>query len=248
MVKNQLPEVGPGACLLARLDYGYQGLLEVPGKSVDVRYRLPVADEFKGSGGLVVRSGDLLLSWEKVNSNDDIWKVLASAAAERSLVVECRFPRFCVQLREKLKGAGAKVIFWENDADGSVPPLYQKLNNSQMLVALHLAMEWETGLAAARGGVGLTRFAVKMAREGTLNVKDLAESTGLSPGAVRSYLGWMEGAALVRKVGHSFALRHPLLAKLFCETGGYAVEGKSGRVRRMSKKIVRKEWDPVELD
>lgn len=248
MRKSEPPKAVPGTCLLKRLDYGYEHHEPGAWKIRDVRYGLPSSEDFEAKGGLLLRSGDLLLSWSKINSNGELWKFIASKAAGDGLVIECRFPRWCDRLREALKNAGAKVEFWETPVDGSVPPLYKKLHGSSQLLRVHLDFEWETGLAAARGGVGLTRFAVLLAGKRRMSVRELAGKTGLSPGAVRSYLGWMEAAALVRREDHTFALRHPLLAELF--GGGKNLWGPPFPRREppVFRNKAARDWDPVELD
>lgn len=247
MRKNEPPKAEQGKCLLKRFDYGYSHNAPGGWEVKDLRYGLPSTGDLESKSGLVLRSGDLLLSWSKVNSNTELWKRLALKATREGLVIECRFPRWCGQIREKLEEAKTQVVFWETPAEGRVPPLYSKLSASSQLFRLHLDFEWETGLAAARGGIGLTRFAVLLSGKGPMSVRALAGETGLSPGAVRSYLGWMEEAALVRKKDHVFSLRHPLLEELFTDVakpGMPPVRKKPPEYRKRQTK----DWDPIELD
>jgi hypothetical protein len=141
----------------------------------------------------------------------------------------------------------------ETPADGAVPPLYTRLGGHPGLRRLHLEYEWLTGMAAARGGIALLRIACRLA-EGPLPSGELARALGLTSGAVRSYLAWMEDAALVRRTAGAFALRHPLLAALFSPKASPEPElaatlpAPPRPAGAQEPPAGSRPWDPVELD
>ena len=151
------------------------------------------------------------------------------------LALECRFPRHARELARQLESLGLEPDRWETSADGSIPPLYESLGARPDLLHLHLQREWDTGLAAARGGAALLRIAIVLSRRGGMPAPELAEELGLTAGACRAYLSWMEDAALVRRNGRAFDLRHPLLASLFVPT---ATEEPAPRPRRQARSSV----------
>jgi hypothetical protein len=236
MVDSSLTPIR-GRCLLVRRDYGYADP-SVPGwKTLDLRRRpLPNAEALKAAGGLVLLGGEALLGWARTRERSTLWKELARVVRTSGLAIACRFPRETRRVREALSAAGAEVKDFDQEPDGRVPPLYLTLGLRSPLLLLHLAYEWETGAAAARGGVALLRVASRLA-VGSASAGETASALGVTPGAARSYLRWMEDAALVRRDGRAMALRHPLLSALF--TGAGDAPRTPSRARA---------WDPVELD
>lgn len=210
----------PRRCLLVRVDYGHDPLEVPPGwaeadlsrQSLDEALLVP-----RGARGLCLRRADWVLAWagtrEGAREGDGIFVRLARIAARSGLALECRFPRHARALVSRLEAAGCSPDLWESEADGSVPPLYREL--SENLTRLHLEHEWETALGAARGGAALLRVALVLSKEGPQPAPVLAGRLGLTAGATRAYLGWMEDVALVRRAQGRYDLRHPLLGDLF---------------------------------
>jgi hypothetical protein len=83
------------------------------------------------------------------------------------------------------------------------------------LLLLHLELEWVSALAIARGDVALERVGQLLARSGPMRGNAVAAALGITQGAARSYLSWMEDVALVRRDGPRFTLAHPLLRRRF---------------------------------
>jgi hypothetical protein len=137
---------------------------------------------------------------------------------------------------------GRGLRFWETLPDGRIPPLYQKLRDQPRLAGLHLSHEWWTGMGVARGGIALLRVALEVAALGPCGAPALASRLGVTAGATRSYLRWMEDAALLRRDGHRYDLRHPLLRSLFGR-GGTAAE-----VRHVDTPVPTRPWNHLELD
>jgi len=207
-------------CLIARVDYGHAPLDVPPGwaeadlsrQSLDEALLVP-----RGAKGLCLRRADWALAWagtrEGSRLGDGLFVRLARIAARSGLALECRFPRHATSLASNLEAAGCVPDLWQTEADRSVPPLYEGLPKD--LARLHLEHEWETALGAARGGAALLRVALVLAREGPQTAPLLAGRLGLTAGATRAYLGWMEDVALVRRTRGRYDLRHPLLGELF---------------------------------
>ncbi len=132
------------------------------------------------------------------------------------LLLVARFPRLLPRLVAAFERTGELAGTDENLPDGRVPPLYARMAPSDPRYPLHLRLEWESGLARARGGVVLTEAACLMAWRGELAPAELATALGVTAGAARSYLNWMADAGLARRPAPSrYALRHPALAALF---------------------------------
>ncbi len=227
-------------CPVLRIDYGYEAPAPRGWHTLDLAWGEPAWDG-QGTGGLLVRSADDLPAWAGTRDHADVWHRLIPLAKEGRLVLVCRFPRRAVQVRDALAEAGARVEFFDAPADGAVPPLYAGLPEGSPLRRLHLEHEWSTGLAAARGGTALVRTAALLAGAGALPVSGLAGAMGITAGAARSYVRWMEDAALVRREGRSVALRHSLLNLLFLKLPVPTPP----RATAFSQP---KRWDPVELD
>lgn len=235
---NQAPPPRRGRCLLVRRDYGFPNP-SVPGwKVLDLRRRpLPPPEALRDGGGLVLLGGETLLGWARTRERPHLWKELAGCARTFGLAVGFRFPREMRKVGQALAGAGAEVEVEDQAPDGRIPPLYLDVGSRPGLLALHLAYEWETGAAAARGGVALLRVAHLLAG-GPATAGETARALGITTGAARSYLNWMEDAALVRREGNTMALRHPLLSMLF--TGEEAAPPR--------EPSPAPSWNPVELD
>ncbi len=225
-------------CPVLRIDYGYAVTTPPHWQTLDLSWAPPAWDE-TAPGGLLVRSADDLPAWAGTREHGDVWRRLTPRAKEGRLVLVCRFPRRAVQVRDALAGAGVRVEYVDAPSDGTVPPLYARLPEGSPLLRLHLEHEWSTGLAAARGGTALVRTAARLAAAEALSVSELAGAMGITAGAARSYVRWMEDAALVRREGRSVALRHPLLNRLF------AVDREPPARPPVAPP---KRWDPVELD
>jgi hypothetical protein len=202
------------------MDYGHAPLEVPPGWAEADLSRQSLEEALlvrRGARGLCLRRADWALAWagtrEGSREGDGIFARLARIAARSGLALECRFPRHAQSLASNLEAAGCATERWESEADGSVPPLYREL--SENLTRLHLEHEWETALGAARGGAALLRVALVLAREGPQTAPVLAGRLGLTAGATRAYLGWMEDVALVRRTQGRYDLRHPLLGELF---------------------------------
>ncbi|MEW6757959.1 MAG: helix-turn-helix domain-containing protein [Acidobacteriota bacterium] len=204
---------------------------------LDLRRRpLPPAPDLREGRGLLLLGGETLFGWARTRERPHLWKELAGCARTSGLAIGCRFPRETRRVGQALAGTGLEVEVRDHAPDGRIPPLYLDAGARPALLALHLAYEWETGAAAARGGVALLRVAHLLAC-GPATAGETACALGITAGAARSYLRWMEDAALVRREGRKMALRHPLLSTLF--TGTVAAP------RAPSPVPV---WNPVELD
>jgi hypothetical protein len=210
----------PRRCLIVRVDYGHAPL-EVPPAWAEADLSRQSLDEAllvpRGARGLCLRRADWALAWAGTRAGaregDGVFARLARIAARSGLALECRFPRHAASLASNLEAAGCLPDLWQSEADGSVPPLYRGLSGD--LARFHLEHEWESALGAARGGAALLRVALVLAREGPQTAPLLAGRLGLTAGATRAYLGWMEDVALVRRTRGRYDLRHPLLGELF---------------------------------
>ncbi len=211
------PVPQPKRCLIARVDYGHPAL-EAPGwaeadlarAALDEALQLPL-----GAPGLLLRRAEYTLAWAGTREGEGLWARLAQVASRRGLALECRFPRHARKLAAHLEAEDCEPLLWETAADGDAPPLYDGLSREAQ--DLHLAFEWETALGAARGGAALLRLALLLARGGAQAAPALADQLGLTAGATRAYLSWMEDVALVRRDGRAYDLRHRLLARLFAQ-------------------------------
>ncbi len=234
--------------LIVRLDYGYPAL-DAPGWAEGDLSRQPLDEALRaarGAPGLVLRHAEWALAWAGTREGGSLWPRLAALARRPGLVLECRFPRHARDIDGLLRAAGLQADTWETPASGALPPLYGELAASPVLRRLHLDYEWATGMGAARGGAALLRIAVLLAREGPAAVPELAARLSLTAGACRAYLTWMEDAALARREGRAFALRHPLLAELFTQErpGQPLTAPRAGRLPRRSASLQRPSPSP----
>jgi len=234
-------------CLLARIDYGHSPLTARGWAEADLFLQPPgeALKLSKGAPGLVVRRAEWALAWGGTRDGKIVWERFAAIARRAGLALECRFPRHARELAGQLESVGLEPDRWEIAADGSVPPLYESVGDRPDLLHLHLQREWETGLAAARGGAALLRIAIVISRRGGTPAPELAEELGLTAGACRAYLSWMEDAALVRRSGRAFDLRHPLLASLFVPA---TAEGPPPHTPRAAKAVVPDTPRPSEIE
>ena len=211
---------------LFRVDYGYPDALPIWAKGWDnldlSRFPLPSnpgTGIFCGVGeapetGRVFRNADRLLAWGRLRGKGDAVGEVCRAAASRPLVLQCRFPRHAAALTRTLEEAHVLARFDETPRDGSLPPLYRKLSPEDLVTRLHLELEWGSALACARGDAALEQVGLLLA-SGPRRVSAIAGTLGVTQGAARSYLQWMEDVALVRCEGRLFALAHPLLGQRF---------------------------------
>jgi len=225
---------GRGVFLL-RLDYGYcvgdAGEPDLDPGSVDLE-RLPLAriEELlhgpPGRAGVrVLKGADRLSSLGRRRGGDGVWGALGHAAESDGVLLVARFPRVSQSLDRALRERGVWAGFAENAASGGLPPLYARFSPQEELFCLHLAYEWETGLARARATTVLADAGALMALRGIITPAHLALGLGATAGAARSYLNWMTDAGLARRAGTGFALRHPALGALFEE----AIRPQGGR-------------------
>ena len=163
----------------------------------------------------ILRNADRLLAWGRLRRGDDPLEGLARSARSRAWVLLCRFPRHFRALAQSLLDRGVALATWETEHDGSLPPLYRSLAPDGPLTRLHLELEWVSALACARGDTALERIGARLAHLGPSRCSAVAAGLGISPGAARSYLSWMEDVALVRRKGRLFDLAHPYLRSRF---------------------------------
>lgn len=230
---------------MVRLDYGYPSF-HVEGWEEGDLARQSLEDVMGGKSrrgrGLLLRRADLLLGWAKTRVGQSIFRELQDLALHRGLVLECRFPRHARELEQKMTSHRDSPRVFETPSDGSTPPLYHGMSPGSDLCRHHLEYEWWTGMGVARGGVALLRVAFDLAREGSLAPPEVARLLGITGGAARSYLRWMEDAALVRAGDGHVSLRHPLLANLFLTGGKPSAEARGTPPPRPAR------WDVGELD
>ena len=163
----------------------------------------------------ILKNADRLLAWGRGRSGDDPLGEMARSARSHAWVLLCRFLRHFCALAKALIERGVTLAVWETERDGSLPPLYRSLAPDSPLTRLHLELEWISALACARGDTALERIGAHLARMGPSRCSALAAGLGISPGAARSYLSWMEDVALVRREGRLFDLVHPALGRRF---------------------------------
>jgi hypothetical protein len=230
-------------CLVARIDYGFDGPLKAGWRTLDLqREPLPELRTPAEGPGLVIQGSDLLLGWARTRGGRELWLRLCEAASRSGLVLECRFPRNARALARQMGALGSGLRFWETRPGGQIPPLYQRLRDQPQLASLHLRHEWWTGMGAARGGIALLRVALELSAVGPCAAPALAMQLGITAGATRSYLRWMEDAALLRREGQRFDLRHPLLGSLFDQ------RGPRPKVQPRTVSAQSRPWNHLELD
>jgi hypothetical protein len=236
------PEKG---CLVIRSDYGYPAPAMNECKELDLGWEplAPALAEFRQGGALCLHGSEMVLAWARTRGGADLLGRLRSFAARTGLVLVCRFPRAARELLRIMGGRGKAPLFWETPADGRIPPLYDRWESHPQLLRLHLEQEWLTGTAAARGGVALLRVAWCLAEASPLPPASVADGLGVTTGAARSYLTWMEDAALVRREAGGFSLRHPLLNRLF-----QGVPPPRKIEREVAPSSTSPGWDPIEID
>jgi hypothetical protein len=232
-------------CLVIRTDYGYPAPPMTDCRDVDLAWE-PLAQAFEEDRpGKTLRlfSSEMLLAWAKTRGGADLTGKLRTLAAGAGLVLVCRFPRVARELLPLMGRRGREPHLWETPTDGRIPPLYERWESQPQLLRLHLEHEWLTGTAAARGGVALLRVAWCLAEASPLSPTSVAGSLGITTGAARSYLTWMEDAALARRAPGGFSLRHPLLNGLF-----RGIEPPRTTVQTEGRPGTSPGWDPIEID
>lgn len=217
-----LPERG---ILLVRVDYGFPDPtpawaatwpawdLARPGWGLSEAGPWKSADS--GSAGGILRNADRLLAWERLRAGRKTLDEIARSSRSRPWILQCRFPRHARALNRALTERGVPVLLRQAGRDGTPPPVYRALAPESPLLLLHLELEWVSALACARGDAALERVGLLLARSEPLRGNTVAAALGISQGAARSYLGWMEDVALVRREGSHFTLAHPLLRRRF---------------------------------
>ena len=170
-----------------------------------------------GGRGVLLRDAGRLLAWSRFKGRGNPIEELLRLTAGRPLVLQCRFPRHAGLLEEAFLREDIPANLLETPRTGEVPPLYRSLADKDPLHRMHLELEWVTAQAASRGGEAFEVLGRLMAEEPGLRAVDLASRMGITGGAVRSYLGWMEEVSLVRREGYRYFLGHPLLARRFSE-------------------------------
>ena len=175
----------------------------------------------------------------KSNSAD---RPLRTMAPKEGIVLCARFPRTFPMVLEAVRQENLLAGWAEIETEGEVPPLYRRLNRGEASYYLHLRLEWETGVARARATSVLPEAGGLMAREGEIRPAALARGLGVTSGAARSYLVWMEEAGLCRRVPNgAYALRHAALRELFVPQKALALDNNVPTGRR-------KKSDWVETD
>lgn len=213
---------------MARVDYGHPPLALPPGWAEADASRQPLEEVLalpRGAGGLCLRRAEWAVAWAGTREGareGGLFARLARTSARRGLILECRLPRHARELAARMEAQGVEPDRWETEADGRIPPLYDGL--SEEMRRWHAVHEWETALGAARGGAALLRVALVLARRGPQPAPRLADLLGLTAGATRAYLTWMEDVALVRRDGRAFDLRHPVLREVFQGVPGPSLE------------------------
>jgi len=200
---------GKGIFLL-RLDYGYSAPSRA---SLGIDCASATASEIAGRISRVGLSGFVRLSnphyaFSPRRRGAD-GEALPALLSERGALLETRFPKVFRNIAIFL--GKKKIPFLSHDAshDGSLPPLYRQLRPDGELFRIHLRYEWETGLCMSRGSSVVVEAGRMISEtEGPLTAGALAAGMGITPGAAASYLKWMEEAALVRKTGGGYMLRH----------------------------------------
>jgi len=238
---------------LLRLDYGWDvprhPLLKEGGKfperpgAVDLGLGLGVPRTAVSDNGgrlQVVWGAEALVARRRAISRES---ALTKNFPSPSGVVLCaRFPRSFTMVLAAARRETPLSGWAEMEPLGEIPSIYRRLESDELARYAHLRLEWETGVAHARASSVLPEAAGLMAREGEIRPAALARRLGITSGAARSYLVWMEEAGLCRRTaGGAYALRHPALSRLFlCE--------EEERPRQMASRPVRRAADWIDTD
>lgn len=163
-------------------------------------------------------------------------------AAKNGVVLCARFPRSFTLVLAAARRETPLSGWAEMQPLGEIPSIYRRLERDELARYAHLRLEWETGVAHARAASVLPEAAGLMAREGEIRPAALARRLGVTSGAARSYLVWMEEAGLCRRMaGGAYALRHPALSRLFLSEEGE-------KPRHMPSRRGQRAADWVEID
>lgn len=261
---------GSGVFLL-QLDYGYDPLEIVGVRRAGGTLDLALAalgdlDAKLGPEIRMITGADRFLALGRRRGGHG-WLESLSSRSQDGILLVARFPRAAQKLASILRARGLFSGSASIEPSGEIPPLYQKVGLESEIGRLHLELEWETGLAHARGATVLCEAAGLMAVAGEGTPAQLAARLGATTGAARSYFGWMAEAGLARKTEGGYALRHPGLALLFlgakAETPTEALRSaaevrlepaaKPSSVRTVlapppAQLPATKRWDPSEMD
>lgn len=225
---------------LLRIDYGYQVPLQAD-RTIDCS-SVPPADVLASAPTLSRPVIFRIVSPQFAFSSRRRMRGGGAGSAlslrDSAVIIETRFPKTFRSVREHLEKEKVRYSSYDAKHDGSLPPLYRQLRPGSDMFDLHLAREWETGLCMARGMSVIVEAGSLISRSTEpVAAGTLAREMGITTGAAASYLRWMEDAALVRRVGKGYMLRHEGLYMLF-------------RVRpdvQVRERVVRKS-DPMDLD
>ncbi len=164
----------------------------------------------------VVWGAEALLDLSHRSRSNEFSRLSRAIGSKEGTVLCARFPRTFSMVLEAVRRERLLAGWAEMETSGETPPLYKRLNHDEPSYYLHLRLEWETGVARARATSVLPEAGGLMARDGEIRPATLAKHLGVTSGAARSYLVWMEGAGLARRVPNgAYALRHHGLRELF---------------------------------
>jgi hypothetical protein len=234
-----LEEWNKKGIFLLRLDHGYSAPCDCDHEVC--RATTPEGDLLDMLGSVkppaVLRVTDCQYLFSARRRNADAGRLI-SRLQKCGVILETRFPKTFNNLKTFFEKQKIPYLFFDCPSDGSLPPLYSMFRRDSEFYNYHLNYEWRTGLDMARGTSVVIEIAGIISREPVpLTISVLAGKMGITLGAAASYLRWMEDAALVRKTGKGFKLRHVGLYSLF---GSTAPAGAPSYIFRKS--------DPMDLD
>ena len=225
-----------GKWFVLRLDYGwdvpehellddFQRRPEAPG-ALDLGFALSSCPNLTGAQPArlprisVLWGGEALLDFQRRSAPTKNAPPARGSLPGDGVVICARFPRTFSRVIETVRKRGRLAGWAEMEPSGGVPPIYTRLWGNEAATLAHLRLEWETGVARARATSVIAVAGAIMAGEGEARASSLAGRLGVTSGAARSYLLWMEEAGLCRRVaGGAYVLRHPALSKLFSTSG-----------------------------
>ncbi|HNQ77457.1 MAG TPA: hypothetical protein PK747_11000 [Acidobacteriota bacterium] len=225
---------------LLRIDYGYPVPLKAD-RTIDCS-AVPPSDVLEAAPAFARPAVCRIVSPQFAFSSRRRTREGGGASAvplrDSAVIIETRFPKTFRSVRDYLEKENVRHTSYEARHDGSLPPLYRQLRPGSDLFELHLSREWETGLCMARGTSVIVEAGSLISKSAEpVAAGALAKEMGITTGAAASYLRWMEDAALVRRVGKGYLLRHEGLYLLF-----------RGRPERQARERVVKKSDPMDLD
>ncbi len=225
---------------LLRIDYGYQVPLQAD-RTIDCS-SVPPADVLASAPALPRPVIFHVVSPQFAFSSRRRTKGRGADASvslrDSAVLIETRFLKTFRSVKEYLEKEKVRYSSYDAEHDGCLPPLYRHLRPGSDLFDLHLAREWETGLCMARGTSVVVEAGSLISRSAApVSAGTLAREMGITTGAAASYLRWMEDAALVRRAGKGYLLRHEGLYLLF-----------RGRPEHQVRERVVRKSDPMDLD